>query len=66
MQRLAWEEKNKEKEKEEEKRRKEQEKKDLDEAKKLLSDYQSRSGYNPEYAKRLQEEIERLEKRLSE
>lgn len=65
IQRLELEDKKKEREKEEEQKRKEQEKKDLEEAKALLNNYQSKHGHNPEYVRRLQEEVERLEKRLS-
>jgi len=45
----------------EEKRRKEQAKKDLEDARELLKTYTSKQDHNPDYAKKLEEHIKKLE-----
>lgn len=43
---------------------KKQQEKELEEAKQLLAEYKLKKSHNPEYAKKLQEHIEKLEKEL--
>lgn len=64
LQRIEREEKQKEREAKEVERQKEQRKQELSDAKQLLSDYRSKSWHNPEYVKKLEEEIEQLTKKL--
>jgi hypothetical protein len=61
MDRISYEEKRKEQEAKEEQRRKEQAKKDLEDARELLKTYTSKQDHNPDYAKKLEEHIKKLE-----
>lgn len=64
LQRMEREEKQKEREAQEAQKQKEQWKQDLSDAKELLKEYTAKSWHNPEYAKKLEAEIEHLTKKL--
>lgn len=66
MRRMEEDEKREKIESEKKERARKQQEKELEEAKQLLAEYKLKTSHNPEYAKKLQEHIEKLEKELKQ